>query len=395
MSADRHAIPNHYAHNLSTLDLAMIKSVPPGGNWKDIPTSIPSRRLDQIRVSWAAGKGSRSTYYGRLRRDRCSYTINTYFGRPGNGCFIHYDWEGGQHRLISQREAARLQTFPDAFEFVGGLGAVDKQIGNAFPPLLAFQVGTALGSRAAFVDLFCGAGGLSLGLIWAGWEPLLGSDIDRNAVETYRRNVHRNVVLGDITDPVTTERICEGVERVRPTQLPMWVVGGPPCQGFSTAGNSRSEADPRNQLFWQYRDILDRLKPDGFLFENVPGLKSIANGRVLAAIIEALSTTGYIVSLLSLHAEDYGVPQRRHRLLLVGHRSTKLDSADGLPAAEMLRNVDTLRRPTTWNVEEALGDLPPLTPGQDGSNLAYASDPQNAFQRYARGLLGAGAVLER
>lgn len=127
---------NHYASSLSELDMQVIKCVPPGGNWKNIPESVPSQRLAQIRESYKAGKGSRSTYYGRLRPDMLSYTINTYFNRPGNGCHMHYD----QDRTISQREAARFQSFPDSFEFIGSLGAINNQIGNAVPPLLAYQI---------------------------------------------------------------------------------------------------------------------------------------------------------------------------------------------------------------------------------------------------------------
>src|SRR3972149_3963669 len=86
-------IPNHVTPALSELDLAMVRAVPPRGNWKDIPITIPSKRLKQIRESYAAGKGSRSTYYGRLHPDCPAYTISTYFNRPGNGCHIHYDYE--------------------------------------------------------------------------------------------------------------------------------------------------------------------------------------------------------------------------------------------------------------------------------------------------------------
>src|SRR5688572_12906421 len=95
-------IPNHFSPALSELDLTIARAVPPGGNWKNIPESVPSQRLKQIRESFAAGEGSRSTYYGRLRPDAPSYTISTYISRPGNGCHIHYDYNGGQHRVLSQ-----------------------------------------------------------------------------------------------------------------------------------------------------------------------------------------------------------------------------------------------------------------------------------------------------
>src|SRR5690349_7613196 len=130
-------IPNHYSAKLSELDLATALAIPPGGNWKNVPTSIPLKRLETIRQSYARGEGSRSTYYGRLRPEMPAYTVNTYFSRPGNGCHLHYDYEGGQHRVISQREAARLQSFPDNFVFVGSKNSVSVQIGNAVPPLLA------------------------------------------------------------------------------------------------------------------------------------------------------------------------------------------------------------------------------------------------------------------
>ena len=109
-------IENHSTARLSDLDMRMVHSIPQGGNWKDIPESIPSKRLEQIRESFKRGEGSRSTYYGRLLPGMPSYTISTYFNRPGNGSNIHYD----QDRVLSQREAARLQSFPDSFVFRGG-----------------------------------------------------------------------------------------------------------------------------------------------------------------------------------------------------------------------------------------------------------------------------------
>ena len=123
---------NHIAPKFSELEKQMVVHIPPGGNWSNIPESVPSKRLEQIRRNG----GGRTTYYGRLRWEKPSYTISTYFNRIGNGCHIHPE----QDRLISIREAARLQSFPDNYRFTGSKGAIHKQIGNAVPPLLAYKI---------------------------------------------------------------------------------------------------------------------------------------------------------------------------------------------------------------------------------------------------------------
>ncbi|MDM6752198.1 DNA cytosine methyltransferase, partial [Escherichia coli] len=204
-------IPNHKAAKLSELDMMIVNSVPPGGNWKNIPLDVPSKRIEQIRDSYAQGKGSRSTYYGRLLPDMPAYTINTYFNRPGNGCHIHYE----QDRVLSQREAARLQSFPDDFIFFGGQTAINTQIGNAVPPFLAFliakEIEKAIGNTGYYIDLFSGAGGLGLGFKWAGWTPLLANDIEEKYLQTYSNNVHKEVLCGSISDNETFSKIADKI----------------------------------------------------------------------------------------------------------------------------------------------------------------------------------------
>ena len=142
----------------------MVKSVPAGGNWQNIPSNIPSKRLEQIRRS-----GGRTTLYGRLSLNKPSYTITTYFNRPGNGTYIHPI----HNRVISAREAARFQSFPDNYVFGGSKASLCKQIGNAVPPLLAFAIARQTKKKTKtknLLDLFCGAGGLSLGLTKAGFN---------------------------------------------------------------------------------------------------------------------------------------------------------------------------------------------------------------------------------
>lgn len=379
-------IPNHKSARLSALDLRMVEAVPPGGNWRDIPLSIPSARLEQIRRSCAEGKGSRSTYYGRLHPARPAYTIGTYFSRPGNGCFVHHDYQGGQHRVISQREAARLQSFPDTFEFHGPQRAVNQQIGNAVPPLLAWEIATTLGEPGDYVDVFCGAGGLSLGFHWAGWNGLCATDIEAHALRTYSANLAHPTLLGNLAEAHIVDSLIDfaGVRRRR--ERPLTLVGGPPCQGFSTAGNRRSVEDERNLLYRAYAEVLDRFAPDYFVFENVAGILSLDGGRVIETILGHLGRRAYELQVWRLNAADFGVPQRRNRVLLVG-------SSRSMPApkAPMAWTADERHAQfpsgAVCSVSDALDDLPALLAGQDGSSLDYCVPPSTEFQRLARGML--------
>ncbi|UEA63007.1 DNA cytosine methyltransferase [Hoylesella buccalis] len=119
---------NHVAYKMCQHEVDMARHIPAGGNWKDIPEEITDNRLAKIRDS-----GGRTTYYGRLTWDKPSYTINTFFNRVPNGCNLHPD----QMRVISTREAARLQSFPDDFVFISKTkSGIYKQIGNAVPPII-------------------------------------------------------------------------------------------------------------------------------------------------------------------------------------------------------------------------------------------------------------------
>jgi len=394
--SSRANIPNHVSARLSALDLQVARAVPPGGNWKNIPESVPSKRLVQIRESYAAGEGSRSTYYGRLHSEAPAYTINTYFTRPGNGCHLHYDYEGGQHRVLSHREAARLQSFPDAFVFRGSLRAVAQQIGNAVPPLLAFQIARALPTPGQFVDLFCGAGGMSLGFKWAGWKPLAANDIDGSFLDTYRSNIHQTAIEGSITDDDVFNRLIESVLTNRDRSVPLAVLGGPPCQGFSTAGNRRSMGDERNRLFYRYRDVLVALKPDVYIFENVTGLMNMDGGAVFETVRRELSIEDFMVRASKLNAEEYGIPQRRTRLLITGTRGGlgRLDPPE--PVTQFKERLSLFGSlPPAVTVREALDDLPPLEPGEDGSAKEYLAEPQNPYQGLMRGRLSPEDYFER
>ena len=380
---------NHYASKLSDLDMQIVDHVPPGGNWKNIPESVPSKRLEQIRESYKAGKGSRSTYYGRLQPNMPSYTINTYFNRPGNGCHIHYE----QDRTLTQREAARLQTFPDSYEFLGSKTAVNNQIGNAVPPLLAYQIAKKLPKKGKFIDLFCGAGGLALGFIWAGWTPVIANDIDKNAIESYKLNIGEHTILGDINDTEVFNKIVEVAlkEKGRNPETPLFILGGPPCQGFSTANTRRGKDDLRNWLFKSYVNLLREIKPTGFVFENVKGITNLDGGKFFTMIKDDLLSCVEAIKVNKINSAEFGVPQRRERVIVIGGESLLVDSFELEPISK-LPNSDNML-PTIFGVREALDDLPKIKQSEDGSNLDYRYLPQNHFQKFIRGYLTAEEYL--
>lgn len=389
---------NHYSAKLSDLDKLIISYVPQGGNWKNIPESVPSQRLANIRKGFAEGKGSRSTYYGRLREDAPAYTISTYFGRPGNGCNIHYS----QNRTLSQREAARIQGFPDNFEFLGSKVAVNDQIGNAVPPILAFQLASALKKHGIFVDLFAGAGGLALGFVWAGWMPIISNDINEAAMKTHAHNISERTICGDITsEDVVNEivRSCVDSRKEFPRR-PLFVLGGPPCQGFSTANCNRSTNDQRNWLFTAYVRILKEIKPDGFIFENVTGILNFEGGRFFEMIKKSLNDCVEKIKPMRLNCAEYGIPQRRERVIILGGSESLVDNFTLSPittlswqnAEPSLFPMDAELHPSI-SVKDALDDLPVISDAEDGSSLPYRFAPQTIYQKFMRGEINIGEYL--
>ena len=307
---------NHQTTSLSLIDLRMIRSVPSGGNWKNIPKSIPSERIKKIRLT-----GGRTTYYGRLRWDKPSYTINTYFNRPGNGCFMHPDDEQSQnpqHRLLSFREAARIQSFQDDFKFFGSKTSIFKQIGNAVPPLMAYFIAKKFNVKNA-IDLFCGCGGLSKGFELAGTNIILGCDQDKNFLETWKNN-HKGIpILGNLTEKLTKNKILSEIKKKLKNKKLDMIIGGPPCQGFSTAG-WRLAGDERNKLWNDYLDIVKRIKPKYFLIENVVGLLTSMNKskNVVENMKNAFSKIGYNFKYKKIESQFLGVPQIRKRIFIFG-----------------------------------------------------------------------------
>lgn len=313
MALFRGLLLNHTTFKLSDLDLEMIKAIPQGGSWKDIPmeTVEKSKRLKRITQT-----GGRTTLYGRIDYNKPSYTITTYFNRPGNGTYVHPVHE----RVLTVREAARFQAFKDDYYFFGNKTQHLKQVGNAVPTLLAYQIAREIKRKTGCsksIDLFCGAGGMTAGFKAAGIQSLLSNDIEESACITLKiNNPEINVLCGDITKAETKDAI----ERAALDGGADIICGGPPCQGFSMAG-FRAENDPRNQLFREFVDVVKRVNPKVIVFENVEGLLSYQGGKTYREVHALFTELGYNTEGRTLMASDYAIPQKRKRVIIICTRN--------------------------------------------------------------------------
>jgi DNA-cytosine methyltransferase len=358
---------NHVTFSLSKNDMKMVQSIPKGGNWKDIPLSIPSKRLEGIRKT-----GGRTTLYGRLEEHKPSYTITTYFNRPGNGAYIH----PAQNRVISAREAARLQSFPDSYVFEGSKTSLPKQIGNAVPPLLAYSIAKKILKQTKtknVLDLFCGAGGLSLGFEWAGFNIIVANDNFKQACETYRRN-HSNSTLieGDVAKKDIKDRLLD-ISKNKKVDI---IVGGPPCQGFSYAGK-RLIDDPRNFLYKEFVDLVQKINPPVFLIENVEGILTSNKGKTYKSIVKDFTKLGYLLCGKKIHSARFGVPQKRKRVIIIGTKN-------GV-SPESCFPKDILNDETQYiNVNCAIGDLPKINVNSSKNVMKVTTKAKSDYQKFMR-----------
>lgn len=362
-------IYNHITYSLSENDMKMIISIPQGGNWKDIPMVVPSKRLERIRET-----GGRTTLYGRLEWSKPSYTITTYFNRPGNGTYIHPI----HNRLITAREAARLQSFPDKYKFLGSKSSFLKQIGNAVPPILAFNLARKIKEETGVknvLDLFCGSGGLSLGFEMAGFNIIAANDNFKDACITYEANHPKTVMVrGDITSKDIKDELYS---KIKNKKIDI-IVGGPPCQGFSYAGK-RLIDDPRNFLYKEFVSIVDKIKPKIFVMENVEGILTSNGGKTFLSIKENFESLGYKVHGQKLLAVEYGVPQKRKRVIIVGVK--KGDPKKCFPSTLIKSEKNYV------STKDAIGSLTKIDPNENDINKKI--NPHSQFEKYLVGDISA------
>lgn len=273
------------------------------------------------------------TGHRRTDPDKPSPTILARGNGKGGVCAIQHP---KNHRRLSVRESAIIQTFPIDFIFFGSMGSMYRQVGNAVPVLLANKIAEEFQkielnyqenhyfnqypnsiNQSSFsspqmrvISLFSGAGGMDLGFLQAGYKIVWSNEKWQDAAETYRRNIGKHIICCDIED-VNVSDIPDGDI----------VIGGFPCQGFSVANIKRYANDQRNFLYLQFLKVITAKKPSFFLAENVKGILSLEQGKVFQMILDDFSSAGYRVQHSVLNAANYGVPQRRERVFILGVRS--------------------------------------------------------------------------
>ncbi len=242
------------------------------------------------------------------------------------------------------------------------------------------------------IDLFAGAGGMTEGLHQAGFQTVLANEYDEMAGLTLHTN-HPDVplLIKDVKS-LTAEEVLEHTG-LTVGELSL-ISGGPPCQGFSLAG-PRFDGDLRNQMFKEFVRLVDGLRPQVFLFENVSGILSMSGGSVLRAIISEFTDIGYQCEYKLLSAADYGVPQARPRFILIGVREGDVIGFPSPTHGQNMLNRDLfsselLPHLTVW---DALSDLPVIQQGEGAEEMPHIGVYQNVYQMARRGQRKPGQIF--
>ena len=211
------------------------------------------------------------------------------------------------------------------------------------------------------ISLFSGAGGLDLGFIRAGHTIVWANDIDPDAVETYRKNIGKHVVLGDLAE-IPAEEIPDADI----------IMGGFPCQGFSVANMHRKISDGRNKIYLEMLRVIREKQPNYFLAENVKGLLSLGKGKIFKAIIKDFEEIGYEVVHKVINAADFGVPQTRQRVFIIGSHKQNGKKVF-FPSSTHSSNPDRSGTTFPWvSIGEALCEIPEPEDALEIPNHTYS-----------------------
>lgn len=237
------------------------------------------------------------------------------------------------------------------------------------------------------IDLFAGVGGLSTGFRKAGFNIVLANEIDKSIAVSYEKNHKETIMINDDIKNILPklDNLKEKIDVI---------IGGPPCQGFSMAGarireNKANEFldDPRNYLFRNYFQIVQKIEPTFFVMENVPGMLSMKGGRIIEEIEKLFTDESnfkngrYYIYKKVLNAHDYGVPQERHRLIIFGSKyKVNYEKIFEKTKKRMVINCQIV----THNIYDAISDLNYLSSGEGEFEQNYLNSPLTDYQRERR-----------
>jgi DNA (cytosine-5)-methyltransferase 1 len=237
--------------------------------------------------------------------------------------------------------------------------------------------------KPTVIDLFSGAGGLSLGFLMSGFQVAGANEIEESYARTFKRNHPETFVLTEDIRNLSAKDLLDRMG-VNKKNIDI-VIGGPPCQGFSLANaQTRFLNNPNNRLFRDFIRIVEGVKPSWFVMENVPGLIRMNEGKVKDEIINAFEKLGYKVKAQVLNAADFGVPQTRRRIVFVGNR-VGVDFEFPKPThikTNKWEYVSVKNHYTT--VDEAFSDLPLLGSSEGDFEMEYAGKPKSDYQKVIR-----------
>jgi DNA (cytosine-5)-methyltransferase 1 len=238
-------------------------------------------------------------------------------------------------------------------------------------------------------SLFSGAGGFSYGFAKVGLAPICGAEINQDACATYEENLGspcHNVDLASV-EPSFFRGLLGAKE-------PFAVIGGPPCQGFSTAG-ARDAQDPRNQLIFNYLRIVAEIRPRWFIFENVEGLLTSGHGADVFALVREFLGLGYSVRIHKANLAAYGVPQTRKRVLIIGNRlGVDFELPPEIYSYDSGKSRKSNAKPFAPTLAQALGGLGAAARLRSATVPYLSAESVNPFDQAMRAGNTRGSVTE-
>ena len=239
------------------------------------------------------------------------------------------------------------------------------------------------------ISLFSGAGGFSHGFSQAGLKPAFGVEINGDACLSYEQNIGspcHQLDLGTVAPKTLTA--------MSGSKKPFIIIGGPPCQGFSTAGPRNAE-DPRNQLIFNYLSIVKEFSPRWFIFENVEGVLTSGGGKDLTRLVREFISFGYSVRLQKVNFAAYGVPQTRKRVLIIGNRiGINFEFPPELFSYESGKAKKRTHLPMAPTLLDSLSGLGSPTPDKERLVSYMQKEPVNAFDALMRERNSTGKISQ-